>query len=58
MISLLKITVFKDVATFSLVHECRSFGGICCLHLQVYSYLAYIQKNVPLTRVAYFSKAC
>jgi len=43
VISLLKITVFKDVATFSLVDEYRNFGGIYCLHLQVYSYLAYIQ---------------
>lgn len=42
VISLLKITVFQDVATLGLITEYRSFGGICFLHLQVYSYLAYI----------------
>jgi hypothetical protein len=42
VISLLKITGFQDVATFSLVGEYRSFGRICFLQLQVYSYLAYI----------------
>jgi hypothetical protein len=43
VISLLKMNVFKYVATFNLVDEYRSCGGICCLHLQVYSDLAYIQ---------------
>jgi hypothetical protein len=43
VIPLPKITVFKDVATFSLMDEYRSFGGDCCLQLQLYSYLAYIQ---------------
>lgn len=40
VIPLLNITVVQDVVTFSLVGEYRTFGRICFLHLQVYSYIA------------------